>query len=251
LNFGNGSQNVAGKRGNPISAWAVHDGDVGDILDTDEDGDGLVDIADNCILIPNGPLDPDAGGNSQLDADGDGFGNICDPDFDNNNSVDFADLALLKSKFFTDDPDADLDGNGRVDFADLAILKSMFFNPPGPSGLAPSSGGCVNTIGLNQSVAGNWESTCTSTHLEGSYAKYYTFTLPGSQEVTIDLQSSIDTYLLLLDGSGDNGDVIDLNDDAGNSTNSQIIQTLSAGSYTIEATTYDPGETGAFDLSVR
>jgi hypothetical protein len=73
----------------------------------------------------------------QRDTDRDGYGNYCDPDFDNNGTIDFADLAYLKSKFFTSDTDADLDGDDKVDFADLAILKSMFFNPPGPSGLVP------------------------------------------------------------------------------------------------------------------
>jgi hypothetical protein len=116
---------------NEILAWAVRDGDVGNIADTDEDG--IVDNEDNCILVPNGSLLPDAGGNSQLDTDDDGYGNICDPDFDNNGNIDFADLAYLKSLFFTPDKDADLDGNDRVDFADLAILKASFFQPPGPS----------------------------------------------------------------------------------------------------------------------
>ena len=104
---------------------------------SDADGDGIADDEDNCILVPNGPIIPDAGGNNQLDAASDGYGNICDPDFDNNLRVDFADLAYMKSKFFTTDPYADLDGNGRVDFGDLAILKSMFFGPPGPSGQLP------------------------------------------------------------------------------------------------------------------
>jgi hypothetical protein len=104
---------------------------------SDSDSDGISDYEDNCVLIANGPLDPDAGGNSQRDTDGDGYGNICDPDFDNSGNVDFSDLAVLKSRFFTSDPDADLDGDGTVDFADLALLKSMFFGPPGPSGLVP------------------------------------------------------------------------------------------------------------------
>ena len=107
------------------------------VNELDSDNDGVLDSEDNCVLVPNGPLSPDAGGNSQLDTDGDGYGNICDPDFDNNSTVDTSDLAYLKSKFFTSDPDADLDGNGNVDFADLAILKPMFFGPPGPSGLVP------------------------------------------------------------------------------------------------------------------
>lgn len=104
---------------------------------SDLDEDGIADEEDNCILVPNGPLNPDAGGNIQRDTDGDDFGNICDPDFDNNLTVNFADLAFMKSVFFSSDPDADLNGDGRVDFADLAIHKSMFFGPPGPSGLAP------------------------------------------------------------------------------------------------------------------
>jgi hypothetical protein len=101
----------------------------------DVDADGITDSMDNCFLIPNGPLIPDAGGNSQRDTNSDGYGNVCDPDFDNALNIDFADLAVMKSRFFTSDPDADLNGDGKVDFADLAILKAMFFGPPGPSGL--------------------------------------------------------------------------------------------------------------------
>jgi glycosylphosphatidylinositol phospholipase D len=103
----------------------------------DADKDGIADHSDNCILRANGPLAPDAGGHSQRDTDSDGYGNVCDPDFNNSGNVDFADLAYLKSVFFTPDADADLNGDGKVDFADLAIQKSMFFSPPGPSGLVP------------------------------------------------------------------------------------------------------------------
>jgi hypothetical protein len=113
--------------------------DIGQIIlePIDTDRDGIVDIQDNCINVPNGPLIPDAGGHSQRDTDQDGYGNICDPDFDNGLNIDFADLAYMKSVFFTTDPDADLNGDGKTDFGDLAIMKAMFFGPPGPSGLAP------------------------------------------------------------------------------------------------------------------
>ena len=103
----------------------------------DTDGDGIADAQDNCILVANGPLIPDEGGNSQLDTDGDNYGNICDPDLDGNLIVNASDLALFKAVFFTSDPDADLNGNGIVNAADLAILKTFFFKPPGPSGLVP------------------------------------------------------------------------------------------------------------------
>ena len=103
----------------------------------DTDGDGVTDDMDNCTLVPNGPLIPDAGGNSQRDTDGDGYGNVCDPDFDNSGVINASDLAYLKTKFFTSDPDSDLDGSGFVNAADLAIVKQMFFGSPGPSGLVP------------------------------------------------------------------------------------------------------------------
>lgn len=93
-------------------------------VDTDRHGD----VCDNCILVDN---------DDQRDTDNDLYGNICDPDFDDSLSIDFADLAIMKSLFFTTDAGADLDGSGAVDFADLAILKAMFFGAPGPSGLKP------------------------------------------------------------------------------------------------------------------
>ena len=94
----------------------------------DTDGDGVVDNVDNCILVHNP---------AQRDTDGDGYGNYCDPDLNNDLTVNAADLALFKPLFFTTDPDADFDGNGRVQAGDLAILKSFFFKAPGPSGLNP------------------------------------------------------------------------------------------------------------------
>jgi len=91
----------------------------------DSDSDGVLDATDNCVLRSNV---------LQTDTDHDGFGNACDPDFDQNSVVNFADLAYMKSKFFSTDALADLNADGYVNFADLAILKSYFFKPPGPHG---------------------------------------------------------------------------------------------------------------------
>ena len=53
--------------------------------------------------------------------------------------VNFADLAILKGKFFQQDANADLTGDNLVNFADLARMKALFFQPPGPSGLHPQA----------------------------------------------------------------------------------------------------------------
>jgi len=103
----------------------------------DADGDGVPDAVDNCIETPNGPVVRDAGEASQRDSDGDGFGNVCDPDLDQSGTVSFGDLAILRRAFFGSDPHADLDGDGFVGFGDLAILRTRFLSPPGPSGVAP------------------------------------------------------------------------------------------------------------------
>ena len=112
----------------------------------DTDGDGVFDDLDNCTLVANA---------DQRDTNGDGFGNACDPDFDNDcvvtvctgiaNVFDFldpecassnTDVSLFGSAFQTTDPDFDLDGNGNVNFADLAILVPFAGLPPGPSAVA-------------------------------------------------------------------------------------------------------------------
>jgi len=104
----------------------------------DFDGDGVSNNDDNCIFAPNGPSCPDAGDNIQLDTDGDGYGNLCDADFNGNGIIDPFDFSLLKSVFGLDlNPDQDLNGNGVVDAFDFSLLKSRFGQPPGPSGLVP------------------------------------------------------------------------------------------------------------------
>ena len=90
----------------------------------DSDGDGVNDGCDNCTVIAN-PV--------QRDTNGDGYGNFCDADLDNNGIVNTFDLAGFKAAFGTADADADFDGNGVVNTFDLVRFKAMFGLPPGPS----------------------------------------------------------------------------------------------------------------------
>ena len=110
--------------------------DLGSSPHTDADADGVIDdgligdvlVQDNCALVSNA---------DQRDTNGDGYGNMCDPDLNNDLVVQAADLAIFKPLFFSTDTDADFDGNGRVQAGDLAILKKFFFQPPGPSCVVP------------------------------------------------------------------------------------------------------------------
>ena len=119
---------------------------------------------------------------------------------------------------------------------------------------------CVQPLPDNGVENGSWTSACTSENKSGSYALYYTFTLSEASEVTITLESSVDTVLYLLSGTGREGGQEAENDDhadesdcaavLGSDTDSCITESLDEGSYTIEATTYDAGTVGDFTLTI-
>lgn len=88
------------------------------MMNSDTDGDGIADVADNCTTLSNG---------SQRDTDGDGIGNRCDTDLSQDCMVNATDLGLFRSVFFSQDPTADFDGNGAVNAVDLGILRAQFF----------------------------------------------------------------------------------------------------------------------------
>ncbi|MEM6639832.1 MAG: thrombospondin type 3 repeat-containing protein [Pseudomonadota bacterium] len=103
----------------------------------DSDGDEIPDVIDNCTFNANGPRDAGTAGPSQNDTDGDGFGNVCDADFDGNCVVNFVDLGSLRARFFQNGAlSEDLNGDGVVNVIDLGLLRQQFFGPPGPSALA-------------------------------------------------------------------------------------------------------------------
>jgi VCBS repeat-containing protein len=91
----------------------------------DTDGDGILDNQDNCLDVANA---------DQRDTNGDGYGNICDPDFNDDNIVGPYDLSAFKAAYgSTTSPDQDLNGDGVVGPYDLSSFKSFYGKPPGPS----------------------------------------------------------------------------------------------------------------------
>ncbi len=143
----------------------------------DQDGDNVVDTADNCPVNANGAQtnsDADARGDAcdncrmvnnmdagqvanapgtlraQLDADKDGFGNICDADINNSGSTATSDYTLLRNVLNHLDSEttctapcvaaniikSDMNGSGSVTTADYTLLRNRLNTAPGPSGLA-------------------------------------------------------------------------------------------------------------------
>ena len=94
----------------------------------DTDGDGLADNVDNCKKTTNP---------TQLDSDGDGFGNACDADFNGDRRVDALDQALISMAYGTSAgqaaflPAADMDGDGRISALDLTRFRRRLGLPVG------------------------------------------------------------------------------------------------------------------------
>ncbi|MEO7385352.1 MAG: dockerin type I domain-containing protein [Gammaproteobacteria bacterium] len=102
----------------------------------DTDSDGVVDALDNCRTLPNA---------TQVDSDGDGFGNRCDGDLNNNNSTNAQDTTLYRQQLGQPSVaptynKADINANGSVNAQDTTLFRQLLAAPPGPSGV------CNNTF---------------------------------------------------------------------------------------------------------
>ena len=95
----------------------------------DTDGDGVLDDSDNCLLVANA---------DQLDTDGDGFGNMCDCDFNQDNFCGGPDFTLFIGCFNASTggnavcESADMNGDGFVGGPDFTLFIGGFNGLPGP-----------------------------------------------------------------------------------------------------------------------
>lgn len=108
---------------------------AGAVVDTD--GDLVPDQFDNCSEDDNGPNNT----SNQIDANLDGYGNICDADYNNDGTINGGDFGAFVGAFNTLNATVDLNGDGVVNGGDFAGFVGMFNTPVGPSGLA-----CAGTI---------------------------------------------------------------------------------------------------------
>jgi cytochrome c peroxidase len=101
------------------------------------DGDGIGDACDNCTLVAN---------TDQRDTDADGFGNMCDADFNGDNVVNVIDYGVFRTEWlasapgsvpYVDADHADFNGDGTVNVPDYGIFRNSWLGTPGPSALVP------------------------------------------------------------------------------------------------------------------
>ena len=181
--------------------------------------------------------------------DSDGAGNTPAPrlslgipyDFDGNGGISRAETIAAIRDYF----------GGNITRAQaIAVIRLYFSAPTGP-GPGPSDD-CIQTVSSDGTLNGQWASGCDSETRSGSHARYYTFTLDASSQVTIRLESSAaNTHLYLRREDATSGTALHENDDhEGSISVSQIQETLAADTYTVEATTYAAGSTGSFTLSI-
>lgn len=99
----------------------------------DADADGVLDVVDNCSAAANA---------GQCDSDGDGYGNACDADLNNNGGANAQDTTLYRQQLGQPSAGpafnaADINCNGAVNAQDSTLFRQLLGKPPGPSGLVP------------------------------------------------------------------------------------------------------------------
>jgi hypothetical protein len=90
----------------------------------DSDRDGVPNKSDNCSRKANA---------DQFDADGDGFGNACDADLNNDGATNAVDSSLFRVAFGTANPVADFNHDGAVNALDSSLFRALFGTVPGPA----------------------------------------------------------------------------------------------------------------------
>ena len=102
-------------------------------LQEDEDADDFGDVRDNCVSFS------DWGEIPQCDTDGDGYGNLCDGDFNNDLVVGVPDFNIFRFAFgIAGEPGAlieDCNCNGVTGIEDFNCFRQQRLDGVGPSGL--------------------------------------------------------------------------------------------------------------------
>ena len=124
-------------------------------------------------------------------------------DFDGSGGISISGLFAAIDDYF----------DGLITIAELFAVIDLYFSSPAEPEPGPSDD-CIQTVSSDGTLNGQWASGCDSETRSGSHARYYTFTLDASSEVTVTLESSAaDTYLYLREGDATSGTALHENDD--------------------------------------
>jgi hypothetical protein len=109
----------------------------------DTDSDGIVDIHDNCDVVPNA---------DQYDTDQDGYGQACDSDFNQDGKSNVTDFITFKAAYGglppTYDEQNDYQCDGKVNVTDFITFKAHY-------GAVPSTGQTCATPNTKGGCPGN------------------------------------------------------------------------------------------------
>ncbi len=138
----------------------------------------------------------------------------------------------------------DFDGDGTATWQEFGVQVRTALHTT-----APVEDNCLETVSAKGIVTGAWNSDCLSFNRTGSHARYYLFTLDTDSEVFITLESEdTNAYLYVQKGAGTTGE--SFRSQGSPDRYSRIEDWFAAGTYTIEAATYEAGQSGSFTLSV-
>jgi hypothetical protein len=173
-----------------IAAWSA----------TDTDGDGIPDDWDNCSQLPNA--------DAFCDDDRDGYGNMCDCDFNNDMVCGGPDFGPFVAAFGTSGTAAgeDMNCDGIVGGPDFGQFVPLFSGPPGPRGQYCSDGYCsdvyfhtITIDGINDfSTTDEMFGTVTTSYF--AYVAWdYTYLYIGMEGTSIGGSDATQYVLIYLD----------------------------------------------------
>jgi len=97
----------------------------------DQDQDGTLDIDDNCTVVPNA---------AQADSNNDGYGDLCDADYDDDGIIGGLDFTSLVASYLAKEGDpaynraVDCNGDGLIGGPDFTcFIRGFNAGAPGPS----------------------------------------------------------------------------------------------------------------------